>query len=60
VAARDCTDCFALIASANPLLLLVRGELRLSAEALPVRLGPREAIAGADADKLALELGEAA
>ena len=39
--------------------LLVRGELRLAADAFAVRLGVRPALAGAGADKLALELGEA-
>jgi hypothetical protein len=38
----------------------VRRELRFAAEALAVRLGARPAFAGADADQLALELGEAA
>jgi hypothetical protein len=32
------------------LVLLVRGELGLAAETLPVRLGARAALAGADAD----------
>jgi hypothetical protein len=59
VAARDLTDGLALVAAANGFLLLVRGELRLAAEAFAVCLGARPALAGADADKLALELGEA-
>ena len=37
----------------------MRGELRLAAEADAVRLGARPALAGADADQFALELGEA-
>jgi hypothetical protein len=59
VAPRDLTDGLALVAPSNGLLLLVRRELRLAAEAYAVLLGARTALAGADADKLPLELGEA-
>ena len=58
VAARNRPNGFALVAALDRLVLLVRGELGLSAETLPVRLGTRAALAGADADKLALELGQ--
>ena len=47
-----------MVAAPDGLVLLVRGELGLSAEALPVRLRAGAALAGGDADKLALELGD--
>ena len=59
VGARDLAHGLALIAPANSFLLLVRGELRLAAEAFASRLGARPPFAGAGADQLALELGEA-
>ena len=56
VGARDLAHGLALIAPVNRFLLLVRGELRLAAETFAGRFGARPALAGAGADKLALEL----
>jgi hypothetical protein len=56
--ARDLADGLALVAPANRFLLLLRGELEPSAETFAVRLGAGPALAGANADKFALELGQ--
>jgi hypothetical protein len=56
VAASDVAECFAPVAAANRFAPLVRGELERSAQALPARLRPRAAFAGAGADQFALEL----
>jgi hypothetical protein len=56
IAARDVGERFAQVAAANRLAPLMRGELEGSAQALPVRLGTRPALARAGADQLALKL----
>jgi hypothetical protein len=58
VGARDLPHGLALVAPANRFLLLVRGELRLAAEAFPGCLGARPPFAGAGADQFALELAQ--
>jgi hypothetical protein len=60
VAACDVAERFAPVAAANRLAPLVRGEFEGSPQALPSRLRPIPAFAGAGADQLALELGESA
>jgi hypothetical protein len=60
VAAGDVAERFASVTSANRLTPLVRGELEGSAQALPTRLRPLPAFAGAGADQLALELRQSA
>ena len=50
----------ATVAALDRLALLVRGELRLAAQLHAARHGARPAFAGARADQLALELGQAA
>jgi hypothetical protein len=60
VAAGDLGKRFAPVAAANRFAPLVRGELEGSAQALPARLGPRAAFAGAGADQLTLELRQPA
>jgi hypothetical protein len=60
VAASNRPDRFATVAPLDRLMLLARGELGLSAETLAVRLGAGPAFAGADANKLPLELCQSA
>src|SRR4051794_20075639 len=60
VAAADLGQRLALLASSDRLAPLMRGELGRSAHSLPSCHGPCPPLAGACADELALELGEAA
>ena len=59
VAVRDLSHGLALVASFARLALLVRGQLRFPSHLHPARNGTGSTFSGADADQLALELGQA-